>query len=291
MANFLMTALTMSMIYALLALSLNFQYGLSGLLNFGQGAFFVVGAGTVAFARLHNLPTVDGVIGGPVLAGLAGAVIAVPARRMAPAHWALLTLGASEFLNTVLAGDTALVGGPQGTSGIPPLASDGILLIGLVVLVFLVAYLFDRVRVSRFGRTVRAMREDPLLPTTFGMSVGRYQVTVVAAGAVVAGVAGVAYAHYLGYMSPSVFGINDTFNVWAMMVIGGLANSYGSIAGAILIEFLYVGAALIPQWGFMNTQGWAIASLVIVGGALVIFIRYFRRGLIPERRVIFDVAR
>jgi branched-chain amino acid transport system permease protein len=290
-ANFLMTALTMSMIYALLALSLNFQYGLSGLLNFGQGAFFVIGAGTVAFARLHNLPTVAGVIGGPVLAGLAGAVLAAPARRMAPAYWALLTLGASEFLNTVLAGDTALVGGPEGTSGIPPLASDGILLIGLVVLVFLVAYLFDRVRVSRFGRTVRAMREDPLLPVTFGVSVGRYQITVVAVGAVVAGIAGVAYAYYLGYMSPSVFGINDTFNVWAMMVIGGLANSYGSIAGAILIEILYVGAALIPQWGFMNTQGWAIASLVIVGGALVIFIRYFRRGLIPERRVIFDVAR
>jgi branched-chain amino acid transport system permease protein len=291
MANFLMTALTMSMIYALLALSLNFQYGLSGLLNFGQGAFFVVGAGTVAFARMHDLPTVVGVIGGPVLAGLLGAVLAAPARRMAPAYWALLTLGAAEFLNTVLAGENGLVGGPQGTSGIPSLASDGTLLAGLVVLVAGVAYLFDRIRVSRFGRTVRAMREDPLLPATFGVSVGWYQVTVVAAGAVVASLAGVAYAHYLGYMSPTIFGIDDTFNVWAMMVIGGLANPYGSVAGAILIETLYVGSRLMPRWGFMSTQGWAIASLVVVGGGLVVFIRYFRRGLVPERKVAFDVAR
>src|SRR3979411_116294 len=151
-ASFLMTALIMSMIYALLALSLNFQYGLSGLLNFGQGAFFVVGAGAVAFARLHHLPTLVGVIGGPALAGLLGAVLAAPARRMAPAYWALLTLGAAEFLNTVLAGENNLVGGPQGTSGIPPLASDGTLLVGLVVLVAGVAYLFDRIRISRFGR-------------------------------------------------------------------------------------------------------------------------------------------
>jgi hypothetical protein len=41
----------------------------------------------------------------------------------------------------------------------------------------------------------------------------------------------------------------------------------------------------------MSAQGWAIASLVLVGGGLVVFIRYFRRGLVPERKVTFDVAR
>jgi branched-chain amino acid transport system permease protein len=286
-----MSSLILSMIYALLALSLNFQYGLSGLLNFGQGAFFVVGAGTVAFARLHHYPTWVGVVGGMAAAGVFGAVLAVPAKRMAPAHWALLTLGAAEFLTTVLNSQSNLVGGPQGVAGIPRLVPDGALLIILVFIVALLAYTFDRVRVSRFGRTVRAMREDPLLPVTFGISVWRHQIAVVAIGAVVGGLAGVIYAHYLGYMSPSLFGINDMFNVWAMMVIGGLANPFGSIAGAVLIETLYVGSRLMPRWGFIDAQGWAILSLILVGSGLVVFIRFFRRGLIPERGVSFSVAR
>ena len=81
----------------MLGLSLNLQFGLTGLVNFGQVLPFAIGAYGAGFAAVHGLPWWSGAIGGIVLAPLIGLLVILPAGRLAQDYWALITLGAGEL--------------------------------------------------------------------------------------------------------------------------------------------------------------------------------------------------
>ena len=118
MLDFLLYLVTVAAIYGLLAISLNLQAGVTGLLNFGHVAFFGVGAYATGIVALHGGHWVLGVLVGIVAAAVLGAAVGRIGRTLAADYWAIVTLAIAECLRLIATNETELTGGAQGIGGI-----------------------------------------------------------------------------------------------------------------------------------------------------------------------------
>jgi len=285
MTDFMIHTFIIVGIFALLALSLNLQYGLTGLLNFGQIGFFAAGAFMVAIAHRHGWPVWVGLILAPVAGALMGALMSAPVRRLKQEYWALLTLGVSEIFLAVMDNETWIAGGVVGTRGIPKVVpNEATLLLIIWCLLVIVMAAFERMQRSQFGRVLRAIREDETLAATFGRDVFSYQARVMVIGGFVAGMAGALYAHYISYIDTAPFELTETFFIWTMLIIGGVGNNYGVVFGAVLLQALFVGTRFFPDFLPLSSETFALLRSMIVGGALVAFIVLRPSGVFPERK-------
>ncbi len=290
MNELIVQTLTVTAIYALVTLSLNLQYGLTGLVNFGQSLLFAVGAFTVAIGHMHGWPVWLGIVLGPIVGAITGVLIAIPARRLGEHFWGLLTIGVAELFLAVMTNEKAIAGGTHGTRGIPPISAQQLLPI-LVVIIAVVIYGLERIRRSQFGRVIRTIREDQVLARAIGRDVFQFQAAVMAIGGAVAGLAGVAFAHWFTFISPDVFTMSVTLDVWAMMIIGGRANNYGTLFGAALLEGVFVGSRFLSVFSFIPGESWAILRAVLTGLSLVVVLMFRQQGVIPERKCRYAVDR
>jgi branched-chain amino acid transport system permease protein len=106
------------------------------------------------------------------------------------------------------------------------------LMFGFAVLVFLAC---RRIVHSPFGRVLRAIREDEVATESLGKNVRAFKVWVFVTGGALAAIAGSLFAHYMTYISPANFTINDTILIFAVVIIGGAANSWGPVVGAAIL--------------------------------------------------------
>jgi branched-chain amino acid transport system permease protein len=289
--GYLTAIATLVGIRALLALGLNVQWGLTGLVNLGVVAFFGIGAYT------SGLLTVSGVAfplaSGAALAtsGLAGAVLALAALRLREDYLAIVTLGFGEVLRLVLLNEAWLTRGANGITGIPrPLhgwfpARYDLFYLGLVVVAVLLVYLIlERVRRSPFGRVLRAIREDETVAAVAGKTVVRFKVQAFVIGAVIAGLAGVLFGHYLSYIEPNMFLPQETLFVWLALILGGSGNNRGAILGAVLLLGLLEGSRFVKDViPFLTGVRLAAAQQMLVGVLLVGLMIRRPEGLLPER--------
>lgn len=285
MRDVVTTALVAGGIYALLALSLNLQYGLTGLLNFGQVMFFAIGAYGVATAYTHGLPDWVGVAGGVLAGGLAGALLAMFS-HLQEGFWALVALGVATFFLTMVTNVTGIAGGPLGTFGIS-LWTTPLLLVLLSGAIVLVLVLLERLRRSQFGRVIRAIRDDELLVQTIGRSLLRFRTVVLIVGGMIGAIGGVVYAHWVTYVSPDAFGLSVTLLIFVMVVLGGAGNNYGVLLGVALVEALSVGLQFLPS-GPLAGGNLALLQQVIYALVLILVLMFRRQGLFPERRRRYD---
>ena len=230
--SFLVYLAIMMGIYAILSLSLNLQYGFTGLANFGQVAFFCLGAyvSTIIVLPL-GMPFILGLVGGMVVAGLFGYIIAIPTADLKEDYWAIVTLAAAEivrifFLNEDwVVGGGPYVGGSFGVGGIPqPLRSlfsahtYPFFYLVIVMLALIATYLvINGLTQSPFGRVIKSIREGDNLPLAMGKDVKKFRVRVMAIGGSFGGLAGSLWAHYHGFVSPNQFLPLETFIIWAML--------------------------------------------------------------------------
>jgi branched-chain amino acid transport system permease protein len=276
-------------IYAVLSLSLNFQAGTGGLLNFGHVAFFGIGAYATGLTFLAGWPAPIGVMLGWVFAGLAGLGLAKLGRTLTVEYWAIASLALAETLRIVLVTETWIARGPHGISGIPGFFSHlprdqrqvAILLLGASVAVIcyvVVQYLTT----SQFGRILRVLREQPEL----AMAMGHDIVTAKAKCSIVAGViaatAGSLYTHYISYVGPEQLFPVETFLVWTMIVVGGLGNHKGAIIGAVIVYAIYIGTRFVNiQLGLPLDRVGGI-RMVFIGILLLTVLLVRQGGLLPE---------
>lgn len=272
---------------ALLALSLNLQYGLTGLFNFGQGFFYAVGGYCVGVVYYHHWPPWIGVASAPIFGALAGILLAIPSKRLSDDFWALMTLGVAALFVAVASNVQSFAGGTLGSFGITIVAPSRLLpiLCALIVVTFLA---FERIRRSQFGRIIRTAREDPVLVAALGRDVFRFRCVVLAIGGMTAAVAGAALAFWLSIVAPTVFTLDQTVLIWTAVIIGGRGNNLGVIVGAIGVQSLLTYTPYLPGFGsvFSPTNA-PLVQLVIEGGFLVLFLFVRKEGLIPEWRVRF----
>lgn len=297
--NFLVYLAIMMGIYGILSLSLNFQYGFTGLANFGQVAFFCLGAyvSTIIVFTL-KMPFLAGLAGAMVMAGILGYIIAIPTADLKEDYWAIVTLAAAEivrifFLNEDwVVGGGPYVGGSFGVGGIPqPLRSFfsaytyPFFYLVIVMFCFIATYfIINRITSSAFGRVLKSIREGDNLPLAMGKDVKKFRIKVMAIGGCFGGLAGSLWAHFLGFVSPDQFLPLETFIIWAMVIIGGKANNKGAIFGAVIIMIFYNSTRFIKDYLPIEEITLASLRMVAIGALIVLAMLFLKEGLIKEKK-------
>jgi len=290
MVDFIIYSVTVIAIWSVLALSLNLQFGLTGLVNFGQILPFAIGCYAAGIAASLGYPWWVGMVAGLVFAPMLALVVVLPAQRLSQDYWALITLGAAEVFRLTMLNTPSLAGGADGLNvprfGDPVLALS--VCLGLLVVSFLVA---ERISRAPLGRMLRIIREDEVLASTLGRNPIRYQATISVVASVMAAAAGIAYGHFAGYVAPSSFTVTETFIIWTAVILGGPGRNIGVIVGAAIIQLLGVSSRFVAQWVDLPSDLIANLRLASFGLILVVMFIYRPQGLIPEARVRHDVDR
>jgi len=281
-------------IYVLLGLGLNIVVGLAGLLDLGYVAFFAIGAYTVA---LLTAPAPQNLLWsfwvalpiGVVLAGLAGILLGVPVLRMRGDYLAIVTLGFGEIIRILSKSDllTPFNGGPKGVldvggpnilTGI--LSTDITFLYIIILAVFLIIFVTQRLQHSRIGRAWEAMREDETVAGAMGINTLQHKLMAFAIGAAFAGLGGVLFASRNQFTGPEDFNLMVSINVLAVVIVGGMGSIPGVIAGAFVLKGL-------PEI-LREMENYRV---ILFGALLVVMMLIRPEGLLPSSRRKLDQQR
>jgi branched-chain amino acid transport system permease protein len=290
--NYLIAMATFAAIYGLLALSLNLIWGLTGMVNLGLAGFFAVGAYASALATTTlGLPIAVGLLAALVAAGLAGAALTLVTMRLREDYLAIVTLGFAEVVRLVALNETWLTRGADGISGIPGPFREalgkgfnlGYLALVLVLLGVTLA-LVERLRLSPFGRVLRAIRDDQQVAAVAGKNVLAFKLQAFAISAAIAGFAGAIYGHYTSYIVPDIFEPLITIYVFLALTAGGTGNNWGAVLGAFVLILVLESTRFLAAWvpGLSGVQ-YAAMREMLVGGLLIVVLLVRPSGLLPER--------
>ncbi len=300
--------------YALLAVGLNMHFGYTGLLNFGQVGFMLVGAYGVAI----TVATFGGPLWLGVLVGIAGAVVlalilGIPTLRLRADYLAITTIAAAEILRfiTRTSGSEPVTGGVFGLrqfaggfyalNPIPPGSYLGPLSIshgrlwtmivgwGLVAVFTLLLWALMR---SPWGRIIRSIREDEDAARSLGKNVFYYKMQSLVLGGVIGAVGGAVFAVSLQTVQPDTFLPQVTFFAFAILILGGTATWIGPIIGALIFWFVIAGmqsalrrlsdAGQLPE--FFGSQAVGATTLTFVGLLLMLLMIFRPQGMFGNKR-------
>ena len=296
----------LALVQGIACLGLNLQWGQTGLFNVGVAAFMSIGAYTSALVttaaidgRLGGLgmPIVVGLVAAMAVAALASAAVGALTLRLRTDYLAIATFGVAVVVDLVARNAVSLTGGTLGISFIPrPFASFAdrpvpfaFATFVLVALLAFGAYLvLERLATSPWGRVLRAIREDERAAASLGKSGAWYRLQAFTVGGALMGLAGALEAHAIGFLSPDNFTASVTFQVWAMLVVGGSGNNRGALAGAVLVSALWSLTGLATAAWFQPDEQARAAALriVAIGVLLTLTILWRPRGLLGERTAV-----
>ena len=324
--NYWVRVLDFALLYIVLALGLNVVVGFAGLLDLGYIAFYALGAYSFALlasphltqqfgqvaeffpAGLHFSPWMVAIFA-IILTAIFGVILGFPTLQLRGDYLAIVTLGFGEiiriFMNN-LDRPLNLTNGPKGIMAIDPLRFSGItfskpLDLGFIqipglylvfylflVLAILVAFVCLRLQYSRIGRAWVAIREDEIAAKAMGINTRNMKLMAFAIGASFAGVAGVLFAAFQGFVSPESFTLWESIVVLAMVVLGGIGHIPGVILGAVLLaifpEVLRAVAAPLQNAIFGHVViDVEIIRQLIYGLALVLIMLYRPGGIWQKR--------
>ena len=221
--------------------SLNLLVGVMGEFSLGHAGFMSVGA--YASAILTNALAEKGIpdfplflmaiLVGGIAAAITGVLVGIPTLKLRGDYLAIVTVAFAEIIRVAFT-NFQITGGGRVMSGIAKL-SNFYWVFWVTVACVTVMYLFIR---SRFGRTVKAIREDYIAAEASGVNVTFYKVMTFAISAFFAGIAGAIYAHYMTAMIPTSFNFNYSAEFLTEVIIGGTGSMTGSIIGAAFLSAL-----------------------------------------------------
>jgi branched-chain amino acid transport system permease protein len=293
MTAYLVAVGIVALIYMLLTIGLNLQYGYTGLINFGVVAFFAIGAYTSALLTLHGWWLVPAFVVATILGALVAYPIGLLSLRLSDEYLAVVTLGFSEVVRIVIQQEEWLTKGVQGLPGIRRMFAfmgvggyADVAILGVLVACNMAAIglMLHLVR-SPYGRLIQAIRDDEIAVEAMGKDPRRLKVQVFMLGAGIAGLAGAFYAHFITYLSPDQFLPLVTFYVWIAMIIGGTGRTTGAVAGSLLLLVFLEGSRFARDFvpGVSEVQ-MASVRLARVGLALILFTLYRPQGMMGSRK-------
>jgi len=302
--------------YALIVVGLNVHFGYTGLLNFGQAGFAMIGAyGVGVFVDYFGwslwLALPMGLLGGLLFALLLG----LPTLRLRGDYFAITTIAAAEILRTAIRSSWAApVTG--GTAGIGDVAGDfartspiggrvhiwgawsylgsnvwsGLWTWAMVLLVVLIVYLLMR---SPWGRVLRAIREDEDAARALGKNVVAYKLQSLCLGGVIGALGGIMLTLQNSSVVDSSFQPRVTFFAYAALILGGAATTWGPVLGSMLFWFLFtfstqfLSGARAQGWlpGFLGDSASGGIVVLATVGLVIIFLMIFRpQGVLGNRQ-------
>lgn len=269
-------------IYVILAQSLSLAAGYSGLISLAHAGFYGIGAYTTAilsvnygFSFLVTLPLAM------LICGIMALIVSVISLRTVDDYFIIITLGIQVVVFSIMNNWQELTRGPLGIPGIPSIEIFGFsfdskisfLLLSLFF-VMLVWLLLKNVSRSPFGRVLIALSEDEIFTQSLGKNVHKAKVISFTMSAMLASIAGVLYAHYISYIDPTSFTIEESIFILSIVIIGGMRNMWKiAIAAAFLV--------LLPEaLRFLGMPNNIAANMrqIIYGIILILVIFRYNKG-------------
>jgi len=255
-------------IFAIINLGLNLQWGFTGLFNVGVAGFVAIGAYTSALLTTpktqdrmagFGLPVPAGMIAAVLFTGFVGFLAGALTLRLRRDYLAITTFGIAVMIQALAHNFVSLTGGPFGVQFIPkPMQAwlgTGIqwnlayLALSLLLLACMYVALEKLVH-SPWGRVLRAIRQDEDAVSSVGKNVTLFRLQSFIAGSMLMGLGGALYAHFLGFIAPEDFLPILTFQIWAMLIVGGSGSNQGAIFGSFVV------------WGFWSASGAILRSSI-----------------------------
>jgi branched-chain amino acid transport system permease protein len=220
-------------INALLALSVYTTLA-CGQLALGGAGFMALGAYAAALSTMNaGLPFPVALMAAAALPAAVALPLGLPVLRLRGVFLAIATIGFGEVVRLFLV-NWDFVGGAQGIVAIPQKASVG--LIGLYLTLALVV--LGRLRGSKWGFALEAIREDEAAARTLGIDTTAYKLSMLVLGAAIAGVAGGLEAHFTFMVAPNGFSFERVVDMLVFAVVGGSRTFWGPAVGAAFLTLL-----------------------------------------------------
>jgi branched-chain amino acid transport system permease protein len=263
-------------IYATLALGLSLFMGYAGQISLGHAAFFGIGAYTTAILTTrYALPTFFAFWASAFSAAVIAFLIGRPILKLKGYFLALATLGFGEIFLVIVRESTDLTGGVIGIFGIPWFSVTGFsfdtylkqyyLTWGVVTGLFIFSKNLVR---SKVGRALLAVAASEDAASSVGIDVSWIKLEVFVLSAAFSGVAGSLFACVMSTANPEAFSLGFTILIIMMVILGGMGNLYGPIAGAILLTWLMDILSKYQEY-----------SLPIYGVILILLLIFFPDGI------------
>lgn len=288
---YFMHLIILALIWVILSQGQNLIQGFVGYVSITQAGFMGIGA---YFSTLLTLKLGFSVwltlAMTPVITGLFSVIVGFPSLRVKGHYFAIVTLAYNMVIFTILLTYSSLTGGEAGISNVA--RPNGFSLFGYVVdfegrsnpnyyllVLFLAALttgLCGLILHSRVGRVLLAIRQNEVLADAMGINSWRYKLFAFVISASLAGLAGALYAHYIGFLNPEPFGVDQSLNAILAVILGGSGTLTGPVVGAFAVTFLPEYLRIADSY-----------RLVTYGFILVIATIFLPRGLVPVTRDLF----
>jgi branched-chain amino acid transport system permease protein len=275
---------TKILVYGLLVMSLDLLVGYTGLMAFGHAAFFGITTYTTAILTKHYNVTSFWLAApaGVVMAAFAASIFGLVALRVSGIYFLLITLAMGQLVYGIVHTSVGPLGKLTGASdGIGGVEYPEILGFSFqaetyyyftLVAFAVCALLLYWITKSPFGCSLQGIRESDIRARALGYNTWLYQYIAFIIGGFFAGVAGVLYIYYNGFISPEGVGIGASGLLWVMLIIGGTGTLWGGLIGSGVILSLqyFVGSFTPERWP------------LILGVCFVGVIMFYRGGILPQ---------
>lgn len=286
-------------LYGIMLLGLNLQYGYAGIVNFGPVLFFALGAYTVAFVSAEStftdigmgMPLYVGVIAAIVVVLIVAFIIGLSTIELRGDYLAVVTLAAAQIFHEMVIGLPNTFGGNTGIPGVERIFHDaapdaftaGFAAFSILTGLLIVSYaVIQRLGESPFGRVLRGIRDDETAVEFLGKNVFSYKMKTFLIGSVLMGIAGVFLGPIYGSVAPGNITIDVTVLIWVGMLIGGAGNNKGVLFGLLTISSFQLFTRFASQSAPVDSATFASLRLMAVGLLMVLIIMYRPQGVFGE---------
>lgn len=284
----LMSSLTITLILFIGVLGLDVLMGYAGQVNLGQAGFMALGGYAAAIlATNYGVSPLLGTVAGVAISLICALLVSAVTMRLRGAYLALATLAFGLLMDSLTVGLVNVTGGPSGLAGIPAFALGPFVFatpramyyLTLAIIVVLVVALAGAMR-SDFGRALQAIRADQTAAEALAINVPRHKMAAFAISASLASLSGSLLAFDFHFLSPEMVATQHSFDMIAMLIVGGQGTLIGGLAGAALLTLLPVAFQPI-----------ALYKTLVEGAVLVLAFQYLPDGILGavwrllERRV------
>ena len=262
--------------YTLLTLGLTLLLGYAGQVSLGQAGFYGIGAYVSGILTVKC--GINPWLALPVsilITSVLAFFIGFSTLHLKGLYLAMATLGVGIIFHILFVELKNLTGGAIGLMDIPSLSIGGIKLdtdlkfyILVWIIVLFIFFLVTNLVNSRVGRGMRAIQGHELASNCFGVDPFKYKIKVFVLSAALASLSGFLYAHYINFLSPSVFDFSFSILFLTMTIVGGRESIWGALYGATLLTLL---PEFLRRYEDLNVMIWGLI--------LVVVLIFFNRGM------------
>lgn len=265
------------LINIIIVTGLNFITGLTGQMNLGTAGIFALGAYTSAlFTTKTGISAWFGLLASIVMGLLIGICLGYPSLRLKGVYLALTTIGFSEVVRILITNAIGFTGGSAGVNRIPPFMilgyefTDNVPTYYLYLVFTVILLIFaQRVVKSKWGRMLKAIRDNPEALETSGVNVAWPKIMAFTLAAVYGCIAGCLYAQFIRFVFPDEYTINFSINYVFMLIIGGIGTVPGAVIGTIFVM-------VVPEvLRFLEGYYWLVFSVIAL-----LFVIFLPNGLV-----------